>query len=257
MRTKTLLFAAAALAAGVTASKAQTVYSQNVVGYINQTITNNTLALLANQLDTGSNTINNVYTGAGLASSQTILLEWNGAGYNQYLYYNSSDALNNGGTSPGWYDLSGNPFGQTNYIQPEYGYFLKNTRTGAGSITVPTVGQVVQGTNVYSFPKNSLAAYSLPEPLAGLPLDNTNINFPALSSQTIYETWNGAGFNQYLYYNSSDAINNGGTAPGWYDLNGNDVDGKASVWPGAGQAFFIKNTSTTKGITWTNVFQVQ
>ena len=44
MRTKTLLFAAAALAASITASQAQTVYSQNVVGYINITVTNGTLA---------------------------------------------------------------------------------------------------------------------------------------------------------------------------------------------------------------------
>ncbi len=39
MRTKTLLIAAAALAAAVTSSQAQsTVYSQNIVGYVNQVL---------------------------------------------------------------------------------------------------------------------------------------------------------------------------------------------------------------------------
>ena len=37
MRTKTLLIAAAALAAGILSSSAQT-YSQNIVGYVNQVL---------------------------------------------------------------------------------------------------------------------------------------------------------------------------------------------------------------------------
>jgi hypothetical protein len=257
MRTKTLLIAAAALAATVTASKAQTVYSQNVVGYVNVTVTNGTLAMVANQLDTGSNTVDNVLQ-SGLTSQKATILEWNGAGYNQYTYYNSSDAVNDlGGTAAGWFDGNGNPWGETNYIQPEYGFFLRNTAVGAGALTLPTVGQVIQGTNVYTVPSGSSSIYSLPEPLAGLPLDNTNINLPAISQKTIYESWNGAGYNQYTYYNSSDAVNDlGGTAPGWYDGNGNDVDGNSAVWPTAGQSFFIRNTST-KTLNWTNVFEVQ
>ena len=51
MRTKTLLIAAAALAAAVTSSQAQsTVYSQNIVGYINTSLAPG-YNLVANQLN--------------------------------------------------------------------------------------------------------------------------------------------------------------------------------------------------------------
>lgn len=57
MRTKTLIAAAAILAVSLATTVAQTnVYSQNVVGYVNVTVTN--IALIANQLDedgTGTN----------------------------------------------------------------------------------------------------------------------------------------------------------------------------------------------------------
>ena len=117
MRTKTLLIAAAALAAVVTSSQAQsTVYSQNVVGYVNLTATNHVFAFIGNQLDTGSNTINNVLQ-SGLVSQNTELLLWNGAGYSTLIYYNNGDAP---GVSGGWY-LGSNPYGSTNYLQPGNG----------------------------------------------------------------------------------------------------------------------------------------
>jgi hypothetical protein len=124
---------------------------------------------------------------------------------------------------------------------------------------MPTVGQVIQGTNVYVFPANSLAIYSLPEPLAGQALDSTNVNFPAISQKTFYLTWTGAGYSQYQYFNTSDA--NGAflsAGPGWYNaVSGNFADTTASVWPSAGQSFFIHNESATAAIKWTNVFEVQ
>jgi hypothetical protein len=247
MRTaKTLLIAAAALAATVTASQAQTVYSQNVVGYVNVTITNGTTGLFANQLDTGSNTLNNVLQ-SGVVSGKTIVEEWNGVSYNQYTYLNCADS---GGNASGWYNSSGVEVGLTNQVQPGLGFAIRNT--SASTITIPTVGQVIQGTNVYTFP-NGTYVYSLPEPLAGLPLDNTNINFPAVSGKTIYESFNGSAFNSYTYLNCADS---GGSASGWYNSSGVDVDGNAAVWPVAGQGFALRNT-TGSPIYWTNVFNVQ
>jgi hypothetical protein len=111
---------------------------------------------------------------------------------------------------------------------------------------------VVQGTNVYTVPPGA-AIYSIPEALAGLPLDNTNINFPAISSKTLYQSWNGQGFNTYTYFNCADS---GGVASGWYDIHGNDVDGNPAVWPVAGGSYFIHNSSAVT-INWTNVFEVQ
>ena len=57
MRTKTLLVAAAALAAGLASTMAQAVYSQNVVGYVNIPVAAGTKVLIANQLQTTNNTI--------------------------------------------------------------------------------------------------------------------------------------------------------------------------------------------------------
>ena len=66
MRTKTLVLAAAALAAGLATSVAQSnVYSLNIVGYVNLSLTNG-FTMMANQLDldgTGTNnTVNSVFS---------------------------------------------------------------------------------------------------------------------------------------------------------------------------------------------------
>jgi hypothetical protein len=56
-----------------------------------------------------------------------------------------------------------------------------------------------------------------------------------------------------IYYNSDDSPD-GGT--GWYDLNtGVPKDSVSSVWPQAGQSFFIHHVGSPE--TWTDVFQVQ
>jgi hypothetical protein len=58
MRTKTLLLSAAAMAAGLVSSVAQSnVYSVNVVGYVNQVLPAGTLVAVANPLDNGTNTL--------------------------------------------------------------------------------------------------------------------------------------------------------------------------------------------------------
>lgn len=236
---------AAALAAGIISSQAQgTVYSQNVVGYVNISVPGSTLQMVANQLDTGSNTLDNVFQ-TGVVSTKTFILEWNGASYNQYTYLNCADS---GGVQAGWYSGS-TEVGHTNYLQPGQGAFLRNGT--ASTITIPTVGQVIQGTNYYSIPVG-LNTYSIPQPLAGLALDNPIVNFPTVSTKTYYLTWNGAGFNQYVYLNCADS---GGVAAGWYS-GSTPEDGNSAIWPQAGGSFFIRNASSG-GLTWTNVFEVQ
>ena len=118
MRTKTLLIAAAALAVGVATSMAQTTYSQNVVGYINQVIPASGYSIIGNTLtltngDVADNDINQVL-GAGLVSqpndppsayNNTVLYYYNG-GYSTYYYFNAADAATWGATSagPGFFD---------------------------------------------------------------------------------------------------------------------------------------------------------
>src|ERR1035437_4778481 len=104
---KTLLMAAAALAAGIITSQAQPVYSQNVVGYINVVCPANSFSLIGNQLDTGSNTLNNVLN-SGLVSNGgangTTIAIWNGTGFATWYYYSPADAAPAPG---GFYDVSG------------------------------------------------------------------------------------------------------------------------------------------------------
>lgn len=251
MRTKTLLMSAAALAAGVIYSQAQgTVYSQNVVGYVNVTVPANTLQMVANQLDTGSNTLDNVFQGTGLVSTKTAVLEWNGAGYNQYTYLNCADSPSSPGVA-GFYNAGGVEVGATNIFAPGSGAFINNG--SATAITIPTVGQVVQGTNSYAV-KTGLNIYSIPQPLAGLPLDATNVNFPVVSTKTAYLSWNGHGYNQYTYLNCADSPSSPGIA-GFWSAGGVYEDTNSAIWPSAGGSFFINNGATAT--TWQDVFQVQ
>jgi hypothetical protein len=140
--------------------------------------------------------------------------------------------------------------GNTNYLQPGSGAFFRNA--SASTVTIPTVGQVIQGTNYYSIPAGQ-NIYSIPQPLAGLSIDNPQVNFPVVSTKTFYLQWTGSGFNQYEYYNCADS---GGVAAGFYNLAGTvQEDTNTAIWPQAGGSFFIRNASS--GTTWTNVFEVQ
>jgi hypothetical protein len=241
MRTKTLLIAAAALAVGIISSEAQ-VYSQNVVGYVNITVTNHTYALIANQLDTGSNTLDNVLP-SGAVSGSTTILYWDAVngGYKTFIYYNAGDSPDG---NAGWYDFSDNPC--TNKLDLSQGAFIRNP---AGSdITLTTVGQVAQGTNQYSV-VSGYNLYSIPVPLS------TNLyvmGFPATSLQDTYLLWNGSGFNAPLiYYNADDSPD--GNA-GWYTFGDVPKDGDPTVWPQVGQSFFINHHGGST--TWTNIFIV-
>jgi len=240
MRTKTLLIAAAALAVGIISSEAQ-VYSQNVVGYVNLTVTNHTFAMVANQLDTGSNTVDNVLPSGAVSSSTTLLL-WNGAAFQQFIYYNADDSPDG---NVGWYDVSTqNPC--TNNLNIGAGAFIHNP--SASDITLTTVGQVAQGTNQYSV-VSGYNLYSIPVPLS------TNLyvmGFPATSLQDTYLLWNGSGFNAPLiYYNADDSPD--GNA-GWYTFGDVPKDGDPTVWPQVGQSFFINHHGGST--TWTNIFIV-
>ena len=110
MRTKTLLIAAAALAAGVITSQAQPVYSQNVVGYVNQVIPGNgAQSLIVNPLQNTTNGVEQILT--GLQGGENILL-WSGSGY--YIYNFNPGLQANDGTPSDWIDLGGNIPGDVN-----------------------------------------------------------------------------------------------------------------------------------------------
>ena len=107
MRTKTLLIAAAALAAAVTSSNAQsTVYSQNIVGYVNTVIPGgNAYSMIANPLNGTTNAAEALLP--ALVGGENLLV-WNGHGY--YVYSFAGAGVGTGlGYQSDWTDGSSAP----------------------------------------------------------------------------------------------------------------------------------------------------
>src|SRR5436190_4799543 len=106
MRTKTLFLMAAAIAAGLVSSFAQSsnVYSVNVVGYINVT-TPPGFSMIDNQLSVSNNTLGDVL---GNANSGPVLQDCQVLKYDKVHANYSLDVYDQG--VPGWADaITGNP----------------------------------------------------------------------------------------------------------------------------------------------------
>jgi hypothetical protein len=230
MRTKTILLTAALVAAGVATSMAQSnVYSLNVVGYVNLSITPG-YNLIANQLDVdGIDNVNTALTNG--VPDQSQLFTWNGTTFNPSITFFA-------GT--GWLDLNngGNP--ATNNVYPGTAFFLYN----AGSVTntVTLVGSVVQTTNTFHV-GTGYGFYAVVPPVAS---DLDTNAFPA-EDQMQYFTFSGGSHGTYVQGYTYFA----GT--GWLDLN----NGGAQVFPtpAVGQGFLIYNPDAAT--TWTQSFTVK
>jgi hypothetical protein len=183
MKSKALLIAAAALAAGVMTSQAQ-VYSQNIVGYINVPL-NPGYNLVANQLDLdGTGTNNSIYTTIGTnLPNLTKVLAWNGSGFSQSILSSGHWTLNNAIV--------------TNAVNPGKGFFVNIPGSVATNVTF--VGNVITGTNTYPI----AAGYQIVSPsgpVAGT-IDSTNGYVPSKLDKIL--VWNGSGYAQHIYGGSS------------------------------------------------------
>ena len=139
MRTKTLLLAAVTLTLGIACSQAQ-VYSQNVVGYINQVIPVG-FSMAANQLDSGTNTIATLLPSP---NQGTHVYKFVGPGYATANYHNPG----------GWNDA-------TMTLNPGEGVFIYNP--GPNPMTNAFVGTVLQGNFTNSVPAGfTLQSYVVP-----------------------------------------------------------------------------------------------
>jgi len=243
MKLKTSLIAAATLAVGVISSQAQ-VYSQNIVGYINLTITNgsqynmNTL-----QLSVGSsNGMNEVFTSFSTNQNNNVVYIWDktaqsfkGGGYLWYW-----DQTLNGGVGGGaWYDQAGNGNVVTTYPTLSVGdaFYIQGNDTLHASDTLTITGSIANNsTNVVKFVGGGL--YSLngsPLPYAG-GLYNLGFNPPDNTVVYIWDaahqTFKGGG---YFFYSG---VNNGSSG-GWYDQagNGNVVTGTGITFTNGGYTF--------------------
>jgi len=133
MRTKSILLGAALLAAGVATSMAQVsnVFSVNVVGYVNMTITSNKYTLMQNPLDDGKGNIvtnimplNDSFDTSGGTGVQSVLLGFDNTGH--------LVALETYFAGFGW-------FPGTNAFPPGRGFFFY----GGTNSTVTLAGNVV------------------------------------------------------------------------------------------------------------------
>jgi hypothetical protein len=138
MRTKTVFLTAALVAAGALSSMAQSnVYSLNVVGYINLSLTNG-FQLIANQLD---------LDGTGTNNTLASVFSTNLPNLTKVYDYNSASAVFNGVAT--YLSSSGSWIGDTadanKAVNPGSGIFLSIPAT-ATAPTITTVGTVLQGT---------------------------------------------------------------------------------------------------------------
>jgi hypothetical protein len=220
MRTKTLLIAVAALAAGILASSAQT-YSQNIVGYANVVIAGNgQYTLLANPFDDGNgNQLTNILNSA--LPKQSQVLTWSGSSFLTVI---------KGGTPPNW------PPGTTTQLPPGVGFFVRNgnpagpavpdiTNTFVGTV-IPNNGSSVTNPIPLGYSLNgSVTPYAGNIANIGLSGGDTNLDYGGpLTKQSQILTWDLVG-QAYI------TALKGGTPAIW--------GGTATI--GVGQGFFIFN----------------
>lgn len=231
MRTKSILLAAATIAAGALSSQAQSnVYSVNVVGYINVTIQPG-YNLITAPLQATNNNVNTVLANANpVFPGGGLLFTWGGSGYNQ--------ALQAGGDGF-WYDANFNL--ATNQVPPGKSFFVQNA--SGSPLTLTLTGTVIQGTNVYP-QKSGFEFFGDPEPIVG---DITTNGFPVQDNALLY-TWNTGtqGYNQAL-----TGVGPGSGGPLFVDNNFNPV----VVAPALGTGFIYFNPAASNN--WTRSFVVQ
>ena len=219
MRTKILLSAAAAMAAGLVSSNAQ-VYSANVVGYVQQSLQPG-FNLVANPLDLdGTGTNNTVQTVFGTQLPSATVYAMSGGAFQPLAQYTSKG---------GW-------VGGTNYVNaaltPGQGVFV----SVASATTVTMVGNVKQGSLSTPF-SSGFNIISSQVPIAGLMQHTLNFQ-PAGGAATVY-TFNAA---TQLYNPLSQYTSKGGwTGAGEPNL-------------GVGQAVVLSSGSSGN---WSTNFTVQ
>jgi hypothetical protein len=266
MRTQKLLItAAAALAAGVISSQAQ-VYSQNIVGYVNQVVAgNNALTLVENPLLGATNNAEGLLN---LQGGETLLL-WSGGGYYVYNYQQGaaaggypSDWTDGGGAkiAGGTYDSgTGLTFVPAPTVPAGLGFFVQNPN---GPETNTYVGQVVlSSTNVLAG-NNALSVVGSVLPIAGDLETNSSIALPLQGGENIL-VWTGGGYYVYNYQQGAAA---GGYPSDWTDGGGAKIPGGTydsgtgltfvpdpSV--AVGQAFFYQNPNSNE--SWVQNLVVQ
>jgi hypothetical protein len=233
MRTKTLLTAVAALAAGITISNAQ-VYSANVVGYAAVKINGGQYNMLTVPFAAGvSNGANEVFTGTipgnangGYLPDGTQLYKWNGTGYVIFTYDTSVGADANN-----WYNETVTETADTPTLTPGQGFFLllpngttfTNVYSGTVAVNVGATNTTVASGGVYSMLGSVI-------PASGF-VSNSVVNFYPPDGTQLYQ-WNGSGFSISTYDTSVGADENN-----WYNETVTETAPTPTIKVGEG--FFV------------------
>jgi len=248
-----MLLSAALFAAGALSSMAQSsVYSLNVVGYVNIPVLPG-LNLLSAPLQSSDSTsaIQSVLGNASpLLDGSDLVYVWNavnnqnatgGTGFQQAVL---------AGGDGNWYDQGGNPAtASEGAVPPGTSFFLYNGASPEVTNTLTIVGTVVQGTANYPV---YAGINFLADPVA-VQQDITTNGFPMQDNDNLY-TWsvtpppneNTSGYNQALI-----GISPASGGPLFVDQGGNPTP--VALAPGAGFVYQNVNANTT----WTRSFTVQ
>jgi len=200
MRTKTLLVAAAALAATIISSQAQTVFSANVVGYVNQSPAANVFTLVANPLDNGAgNVLSNTFV--GIPGGSTIQV-WNPGSASFELYKFQANH---------WKDLAANTNADNFILAPGTGVFI----TPSATWTNTYVGSVVAAVNasVTNTVQPGLQLVSSLVPYAGLVSNTAAFNLTVAGGTTLQQ-WDPIGQQFVLFkFQANHWVNLGTSLP--------------------------------------------
>jgi hypothetical protein len=217
MRTKTLLAAAAFIAAGVVASQAQqNVYSLNIVGYVNSAP--GALTAFSNPLRAGpAGEIDRADHVIPYSDGDNIQV-WNGASWDAY----TMDSI----SATGWTDPLGAdaPLASLPVLGPGKGFFYGNN---TAITTITFVGEVRTGTNDVPLPLG-LTPTGSPLPYGGL-IETGPVGLPIQDGDNV-QFWTGAAWATY----TRDSI----SATGWTDPLGADT---AEPTVTVAQGFFYGN----------------
>jgi len=284
MRTKTLLIAAAALAAAVTSSNAQsTVYSQNIVGYVNTVIPGGSAySMICNPLNGTTNAADALMP--ALQGGENLLI-WHGTGYYTYTYTSpgfgtglgyQSDWIDGGATPPQPPTIPGDQtdasdglyFTPRPILTPGQGCFLQNpngaeTNTFTGT-ALTTNSVVIAGGSAYSMLASTI-------PVGGGIQTNAAINITQnFAGGENVLLWNGSGYYVYTFTSpgfgtglgyQSDWIDGSATPPAPPTIPGDQTDASDGLYfapePAVkvGQGFFIQNPNGAE--TWSQNINVQ
>jgi len=225
MRTKTLLLSAAVLAAGLSASVAQSVFSVNAVGYVNVPVVNG-YQIVANPLNNSNNTLN-------------VILPLGAANDNTKIYRFNTGSQTFGAAISFLYDpdTSSCAWSAPAVLAPGEAVFLFSPI----ATTLTFVGEVPQGSLSNSLPSNFSLRSSIVPQAGGL---SSALGLVASDNDTVY------------FFNPASQ-----SYPAPYRFLF-DPETNSGAWEpsepsvAVGQGFFFKNNSAIPNRSWNRTFTV-